>query len=195
MTPRLRKLALTAHVTVSVGWAGAVAVFLALAITGLASHDALLVRSVYAAMGPTGWFVIVPLCFASLATGVVSSLGTAWGLFRYYWVVVKLVITVLSTLVLLIHMGPIARISRMAAATTWSGGELEGLRVQLVVQSSAALAALVVATALSVYKPPGRTRYGLHKQRATAEAIDAAASSEPLGSDSQRLRTSTTAIH
>ncbi|MGW2649079.1 hypothetical protein ACWC2T_30205 [Streptomyces sp. NPDC001393] len=177
MTHRLRKLALTAHVTVSVGWVGAVAVFLALAITGLTSHDALLVRSVYAAMGTTGWFVIVPLCFASLATGVVSSLGTAWGLFRYYWVVVKLVITVLSTLVLLIHMGPIDRISRLAAAATWSGGELEGLRVQLVVQSGAALVALVVVTALSVYKPQGRTRQGLR-----SKTLDAATTGRTLGS-------------
>jgi hypothetical protein len=35
MTPRLRKFALTAHVTSSVGWLGAVAAFLALAVAGL----------------------------------------------------------------------------------------------------------------------------------------------------------------
>ncbi|MFE6156605.1 hypothetical protein [Streptomyces sp. NPDC057888] len=181
MTPRLRRFALTAHVTVSVGWVGAVAVFLALAITGLSSHDAQVVRSAYAMMGPAGWFVIVPLCFASLATGLLSSLGTTWGLFRHYWIVVKLAITVLSTLVLLVHMGPIGQISRSAAATTWSGGELEGLRVQLVVESGVALVALVVATALSVYKPQGRTRYGLRKQRAATESVDASAPGRPLG--------------
>lgn len=50
----------TAHSTFSVGWLGAVAVFLALAITGLTSHDALLVRTAYLAMGPSGWLIIVP---------------------------------------------------------------------------------------------------------------------------------------
>ncbi|WP_344438926.1 hypothetical protein [Kitasatospora nipponensis] len=172
MTPRVRKLALTAHVTVSVGWVGAVAVFLALAVAGLTSTDAQLVRSAYLVMGLVGWFVIVPLCFASLGTGVVSSLGTSWGLVRYYWVAIKLVITVLSTLVLLVHMGPIGSIARAAAGATWSGGELHGLRVQLVVEAGVALLALLVATALSVYKPPGRTRYGQRWQAGTVSAVN-----------------------
>ena len=39
LTPALRKFALTAHVTFSVGWLGAVGGFLALAIAGLFSGD------------------------------------------------------------------------------------------------------------------------------------------------------------
>ena len=164
MSPRVRKLALTAHVTVSVGWFGAVAVFLALAVTGLIAQDALTVRSVYVTMDVAGWYVIVPLCFASLLTGVVSSLGTTWGLLRYYWVTVKLAITVLATGGLLLHMPPISHIARAAAAPDWTGDALTGLRTQLVVQSAAALVVLLVATALSTYKPQGRTRHGQRKQ-------------------------------
>src|SRR5258708_40185952 len=44
MTPALRKLTITAHVTFSVGWLGAVAAFLVLSIAGLTSHDAEVVR-------------------------------------------------------------------------------------------------------------------------------------------------------
>ena len=47
MTPRLRKLALTTHVTFSVGWLGVVVAYLALAIAGLTSHDAQMVRAAY----------------------------------------------------------------------------------------------------------------------------------------------------
>ncbi|MGW7525922.1 hypothetical protein [Streptomyces sp. NPDC054783] len=166
MAPALRKFALTAHVVASVGWIGSVAVYFALTITGLASHDALLVRSVDTVTGPTGWFVILPLCLASLATGAVSSLGTSWGLFRHYWVVFKLVINVLCTLFLLMHMGPIDRISRVALAPTWSAGALEGLRGDLAFKSGAALVVLLVATALAVYKPRGMTRYGQRRQLA-----------------------------
>jgi hypothetical protein len=86
MTPSLRKLVLTAHITVSVGWLGAVAAFLALAITGLTSRDAQTMRTAYAAMELTARFVIVPLAFASLLTGLIESLGTPWGLLRHYWV-------------------------------------------------------------------------------------------------------------
>lgn len=96
MSPGLRKVALTAHITSSIGWFGAVAAFLALAIAGLFSQDRELVRAAYLVMGLTTWFVIVPLALVSLLSGVVSSLGTRWGLFRYYWVLLKLVLTVLS---------------------------------------------------------------------------------------------------
>ena len=70
MTPGLRKFALTTHVTSSVGWVGAVAAFLALAIAGVGSQDAQIVRAAYLAMHLTTWFVIVPLCVAALSTGV-----------------------------------------------------------------------------------------------------------------------------
>ena len=69
MRPRLRKFALTAHVTSSVGWLGAVAGFLAPAVAGLTSQDAQMVRAAYLAMDLTTWFVIVPLSLASLLTG------------------------------------------------------------------------------------------------------------------------------
>jgi hypothetical protein len=79
MPPCLRKLALTAHVTSSVGWLGACVVFLALAVVGLTSQDAQTVRGAYLVMEPTAWLVLVPLAFASLLTGIVQSLGTTWG--------------------------------------------------------------------------------------------------------------------
>src|SRR5215218_6585420 len=50
MAPCLRKFVLTAHVTSSVGWLGAVTVFLALAVAGLTSQDAQTVRAAYLAM-------------------------------------------------------------------------------------------------------------------------------------------------
>ncbi|HYR11547.1 MAG TPA: hypothetical protein VEQ60_27440, partial [Longimicrobium sp.] len=77
----LRKLALTAHVACSVGWLGAVAGFLALAVAGLASRDPRTVAAVYPAMELITMYVIVPLSLASLLTGLIQSLGTPWGLF------------------------------------------------------------------------------------------------------------------
>jgi hypothetical protein len=164
MTPGLRKLALTAHVTSSVGWLGAVAGFLVLAVAGLTSHDAQIVRAAYLGMELTAWFVIVPLSLASPLTGIVMSLGTTWGLFRHYWVLIKLLITVFATIVLLLHMQPIGHLARVVAATTLSKGELAGLRIQLLANAGAALLALLVATTLSVYKPRGMTPYGWRKE-------------------------------
>jgi len=164
MTPLVRKFALTAHVTFSVGWLGAVAAFLALAVAGLTSQDPQVVRAAYLAMELTAWFVIVPLSLASLVTGLVQSLGTTWGLLRHYWVLIKLVLTILATLALLVHMQPIGYMARVAAATTIARADHRGVRIQLVATAGAALLVLLVATTLGVYKPRGMTPYGRRKQ-------------------------------
>ena len=165
MTSRVHKFALTAHVTSSVGWLGAVAGFFVLSLAGLNSPNDQTVRAAYLSMNLIGWFVIVPLSLASLPTGLIMSLGTQWGVFRHYWVVAKLMITVVATLLLLLHMQPVGHLARVVADTTLAHGELAGLRLQLVADAAAALVVLLIATALSVYKPKGLTPYGNRKQR------------------------------
>lgn len=163
LTPFLRKLVLTAHVTFAVGWLGAVAAFLALAIVGLTTQDVQLVRAIYMAMDPIASYVIVPLSFAPLITGPVLSLGTPWGLFRHYWILAKLVITILCTVIMQLHMQPIRYLAGAVATMTQLSSGLNQMQVQMVVASTAALVALVVATMLAVYKPQGMTSYGWRK--------------------------------
>lgn len=163
MTPGLRKFALTAHVTSTFGWLGAIAGFLALAVSGLTSRDAQTVRGAYLAMELIGWYVLVPLCVASLLTGLVMSLGTPWGLFRHYWVLIKFLITGISALILFMYTRTLSHLGTLAADTTLSVDELRN--PSPVLHAGAALLALLVATALSVYKPRGMTRYGQRKER------------------------------
>ncbi len=166
MTPRLRKLALTAHVTSSVGWLGAVASFLALAVAGLTSRDAQLVRAAYLTMELTGWFILLPLALASLLTGLLQSLGTTWGLVRHYWVLFKLLINVFATIVLLLYMQTLSSLGDVAARTTLSSDDLGALQSPSpVLHATAALLLLLVATVLAVYKPRGMTRYGQRRLR------------------------------
>lgn len=166
MPPHLRKLVLTAHVTFSIGWLGAVVAFLALAVSGLASRDARMVRADYLAMDVIGWYVIVPFSVGALVIGLIQSLGTEWGLFRYYWVLVKFVLTIVAIAVLLLHMQLVSYLSSVAAETTLSGADLRDLRIQLIGDAGAALLVLLVATVLSIYKPRGLTRRGQRAQRA-----------------------------
>ena len=160
----LHKFALTAHVTSSVGLLGSIAAFLALAMAGLTRPDAGMVRAAYMAMELIARFVIVPLAFASLLTGLIQSLGTQWGLFRHYWVLVKLLLTVFAAGVLLVKMKLISYAAHLAAETTLSPADLRAAGIQLVVHAAAGLLVLLVPTILSVYKPPGVTRYGQRKQ-------------------------------
>jgi hypothetical protein len=162
MPPRLCKLALTAHVTSSVGWLGAVAAFLALAGVGLTGQDAQTVRGAYLVMEPAAWFVLVPLALASLLTGLVQSLGTTWGLFRHYWVLFKLLINVFATIILLIYM---ETFSLMAGVAADPNADLDVVRnASPVGHAVLALLLLLVATVLAVYKPRGMTPYGQRKQ-------------------------------
>ena len=151
---------LTAHVSTSVGWLGAVAAFLVLAVSGLNSRDAETVRAAYLGTELIARSIIVPLCLASLVTGVVLSLGTSWGLVRHHWLLAKLVITGVSTVLLTVHLRPIALLGEQVARHALTGGGLLQLRTQLVTTAGMALAALLVATALSIYKPKGTTGLG-----------------------------------
>lgn len=174
MSPWLRKLALVVHISASVGWTGAVAAFLALAVVGLISRDALAVSGVYVAMDVVAASVIVPLSIASLLSGIVQSLGTSWGLFRHYWVLAKLLITAASTFLLLSHMRGISYVAALAGQMALGRGDLRELRVQLAIDAGAAIGALLVTTLLSVYKPRGLTPYGWRKQREQRSASPAA---------------------
>jgi hypothetical protein len=161
MSPRLSKLALTAHIVASVGWLGAIVAFLALAVVGLSSQDAQLVRGVYLVAEPLTWFVIVPLALASLLTGIVQSLGSKWGLIRHYWVLFKLLIAVVATVVLLMYTQTVGFLADLAAESSVDLGQLRGPTFAL--HSGAALLLLLGATVLAVYKPRGMTQYGQRK--------------------------------
>jgi hypothetical protein len=160
MTPAIRKLSLIAHITLSVGWLGTVIPYLALAIAGLTTHDAQMARAAYLSMELIGWFVIVPFSLAALLTGLVQSLGTQWGLLRHWWIVVKFLLTIASTIVLLRHMQSVSLMSRIAAGTTLSNADFHGLRIQLVVHPVSGLLVLLAITMVSVLKPWGLTPYG-----------------------------------
>ncbi|PDT10225.1 hypothetical protein [Rhizobium sp. M1] len=160
MKPGIRKLALIVHIVSSVGSLGAVAAFLALAVAGLSSENDRLVRSAYVATDVLARVVVVPLVLASLLSGLVQSLGTKWGLFRHYWVLAKLLLTLLVAVVLLLQVKGIVYVAVESLESPVSNTDLLDLRRSLVVHAAGGLVVLLVTTALSVCKPRGMTRYG-----------------------------------
>ena len=161
MTPRLRKLGLTAHIVTSVGWLGAAAAYAGLVVAALRSMDAQVVRAAYLAIEPITSFAIVPLAFASLLTGLVQSLGTPWGLVRHYWVLCKVLLAVAATAVLLENTRTVSDMANVAAAT--QSPDIGGLQGQLV-HAGGGMLVLLLTTVLAVYKPRGMTHYGWRKQ-------------------------------
>jgi len=161
IAPALRKFVLIIHLASSLGWLGAAAAYIALGLTAATSIDAQSVRGAWIAMELTGWYVIVPLALAALLTGLAISLGTSWGLFRHYWVLISLALTILATLILLLHMPSVSSTTRIArdandAQLSQLGGDLG--------HAVGGVLVLLVITVLNVYKPRGLTPYGWRKQ-------------------------------
>jgi hypothetical protein len=163
LSPPVRRLALAVHLSCSVGWLGAVVAYLVLDLTVATSKDDAAVRSAWMAMGLVVSWAIVPLALASVLTGIVMALGTKWGLFRHWWVLVSFVLTVLATVVLLSEARVVTRSAAIAAAST-TAAELRSLPPTLP-HSIGGLGVLLVVQVLNIYKPPGVTPYGWRKQQ------------------------------
>ena len=149
LSPGWRKVVLLGHVASSVGLLGAVGAFLALAIAGLGGAP------VYSAMAIVTWQLIVPLAFAALLVGIISALATPWGLLRYYWIVAKLLLTVLAVGVLLLQTRTIATL-----ATATNLASLREAQMAMILHSAGGLGVLLLATLLSIVKPRGLTPWG-----------------------------------
>ena len=176
MTPGLRKFVLATHLGVSVGWVGAVLAYLALDVTVTTSQDPQMLRPAWVAMDLVASRVIVPLAFAALVTGLVMSLGTKWGLFRHWWVLISLLLTLVAILVLLSETRVISASASIAAEATTSVDDLRTLPGTLP-HSVGGLVVLLVIQVLNVYKPQGMTRYGWRKQQEQRLALHRASGS------------------
>jgi len=136
----MRRLNLLLHVTASAGWWGAVLAFLVLAVAGTAAPHEAACR----ALVLTGWGAIVPLAALSSLTGLYMSLAGAWGLFKHWWVLFKVVITLPCSALLLLHLGGL-------------GTCTHGTATQMTVDAGLALVVLMAPMVLSIYKPRGTT--------------------------------------
>ena len=123
LRPGLRKSLLILHISCSVGMLGTVAAFLLLAIIAVARNDPQTLQAAYLSMDMLARLLILPLVLASLVIGVVQSLLSNWGLFRHWWIVVKLVVSIIVPVVLLLQMPGI----RLVAAAAAAGLPLDGL--------------------------------------------------------------------
>jgi hypothetical protein len=146
--------------------------FLALAVIGLTGDDERTVRGAYLVMAPAAWFVLVPLAHASLLSGIALSLGTTWGVFRHYWLVLKLGITLFATVILLIYMGTFRQMAVVAADPVLDLAVVRN--ASPIVHAILALILLLAATVLGVYKPFGMTAYGRRNYDEQRQAVSSA---------------------
>jgi hypothetical protein len=160
MQPKLRKAALIIHISLAVGWIGAVLAYLVLVGEAMRTQDAQTLRNAWIAMELIGSELIIPLAFGALTTGLIMSVVTPWGLFQHYWVVLSLGLTIVATIVLVQHMETVSAFAALAANTDVNAEALRaGLRGELL-HAGLGLCVLIVVEVLNVVKPKGLTAYG-----------------------------------
>lgn len=152
---RWRKLGLVLHITTSVGWLGAAAAVVALAVAGLARNGEPAAQAAGLAIEVATRWAVWPLAVAALLSGLVQGWISPWGLLRHWWVVFKLVLGLLALVILYLHMRGFGPAAAHPAAE-------HGLRAAPGLASSLLHAAggivvLLVNVVLSVYKPRGTT--------------------------------------
>jgi hypothetical protein len=162
MSPGLRKLMLTVHVSSSVGWLGAIVAYIAINVPVLAGDDERTVRAAYLMMDVVMRYALLPLAALSIVTGIAQALGTPWGLFRHYWVTISLTLTTFAFVILVLHLPAVQDMAEVAADPEADVAHLGGD----LFHSVGGLVILLVPLALNIYKPRGMTRYGWRRTQA-----------------------------
>lgn len=163
-----RRATLIVHVAASAGWLGLTLGLLALGITATTTGSAVTVEASVRAMKLFADWLLLPVAFLTLLSGLLLSLGTPWGLARHRWVCTKFWLTLATTTATAFALRP--GVNSAVAAVT-AGGPLPDTG-DVLFGPVVSLSAYVFMTVISVLKPWGPTRRGrrLRAQEAGARA-------------------------
>ncbi|MER7013783.1 hypothetical protein ABT324_20390 [Saccharopolyspora sp. NPDC000359] len=156
LSGRGRKALLTAHLLAAAAWFGIDLALGTLVVTALVTDSP---QTAGAALQAVGIFAVWPMFGASLvclASGAVLGLGTKYGLLRYWWVVVKLAINVLFSVLIVVALRPGLNQAADLGARLAAGDTSTAVPLNLLGPVSVAPTLLLTAYLLSVFKPWGR---------------------------------------
>lgn len=161
MTLPVRKSVMVLHAVAGIGWMGVDIALLALLITARTTTNPALVVSGFNAIGIIVPVAVPPLSLLILLTGILQGLGTPWGLVRYWWVLVKLILSLMMTVLVFVSLLPGIREMIVLADTTVSADALRAslgsLPNTLMFPPIVSFLMLGTAAILSIFKPWGRT--------------------------------------
>ncbi|WP_346660091.1 DUF2269 domain-containing protein [Streptomyces sp. WMMB303] len=155
LSRRARRGTLALHVCSSAGWLGMTLCLLALGLTAALTGSGPAAEASYRSMKVFADWLLAPLALVTLASGVLLSVGTRWGLARYWWVWIKFWLTLAATLasVLLFRVRIDSTVADVAAGRPI-------LPYELVIPPLVSLSAYTFMTVISVLKPWGPTKRG-----------------------------------
>lgn len=162
LSNRARQFWLTLHYISLLAWVAGASGCVLLVFVSRQGGDPSLVRAAQTFVVILDNWLVIPGAIGSLFTGVWLSWRTNWGLTRYWWIIVKLVLTVALMLLGIFYMHGLIeetfRLSRDESALT--AAAFMGSRTRLLTSQGFSLAVLLAIVAISVYKPWGKRLQG-----------------------------------
>ncbi|WP_077324373.1 hypothetical protein [Virgibacillus siamensis] len=95
LSVKAKRWLLTAHILFSAIMFGNMVTFLILSITVASTNDGNLIESCYRIMHVLSSTSVKASTIATIITGILLSVLTKWGLFQFYWLIVKEVLTLM----------------------------------------------------------------------------------------------------
>lgn len=141
-----KKWLLLVHLIFSSIMLGGAVIFLVLSIVAASTADESVYSACYTVMHVLSQTSVRASTIGTIVTGVLLSVGTHWGLFRYYWVIAKEVLTLVAIVV-----GPIGMYMWTLPARADDLGVMwTGIILQVI--------SLAAIFCLSVLKPWGKRK-------------------------------------
>lgn len=157
LNPAARKTILVLHIVSGIGWMGIDMALFALLLTGRTTNDATLVVSSFNAIRIIVPAAVPALSISILVTGLILGLGTPWGLFRYWWVLIKLMLSTIMTVLVFVALVPgVNEIAGLDLTTTSADAvraSLGSVPDDLMYPPIVSFSMLGIAAILSVFKP------------------------------------------
>jgi hypothetical protein len=168
LTPRWRQAVMVLHAICGIGWMGVDVALFVLLMNARTSENAAVVASGFNAIAMIVPATVPALSLGMLATGLLLGLGTRWGLVRYWWVLVKLVLALIMVVLvftsLLPGIGELAVLSAAGVSADALRASLGPLPTMLLFPPVVSFSMLGAAAALSIFKPWNRTPWSRETQ-------------------------------
>src|SRR5215216_1917998 len=155
---RTRKGVLVVHIVSAGAWIGIDVVMAVIVFTALLADDDSTKALCYRALELFAVWPLLTTGLICLASGIVLGLGTKYGLVRYWWVAIKLVLNIVLTALVLVALRPAVTEAAEQGRQFAAGAPASVAVGDLIFPPIVSPTALLIAVVLAVFKPWGRIR-------------------------------------
>lgn len=167
LSMKKKQLLITIHVISIISWLGGVFCMFMLGLYMLNSDNGEQLYYTLENMHLVDVILIRYTALVALLSGLALSLWTNWGLFNYYWIVIKLILTILLIFLGIAYMSPwlsqLLREADQERSLALINAVFIDKSYSLIGGAIANIIALVFMTAISYFKPFGKPKLNKSK--------------------------------